>query len=107
MQKRNDIQRFLIGKRIFSVLVALAIFSFVLYGYFISVSVVNVLVRESASSDIVAISSKVSDLETQYLALKNEITIEYAYANGFKDIKDKRFTTRTSLANRGLTVNTQ
>jgi len=78
-----------------------------LYGYFISTSIFNVLVREEVELDIVTLNSTISELETKYLAVKNEITIEYAYANGFTDISKKDYTPRTSTLGRGLTVNSQ
>ena len=107
MRKKSTAQSIVIGKRVFSVLLSLLFIFAMLYVYFISSSIVNILVREDTEQDIAEISSQISGLEARYLELKNEITIEYAYAKGFHDVADKQFTARASLAGRGLSFNDQ
>jgi hypothetical protein len=103
MQQRRENKQYIIGKRIFNILSAFFVMLLVLYGYFVSVSILNVVVREETERAIVALDSRIGDLEAEYLRKKNAITLEYAYQVGFHTVTEKEFVTRTSLA-RGLTL---
>jgi hypothetical protein len=107
MNRRSEIQRFIIGKRVLSLLASLLAIFVVLYVYFVSSSIVNVLVREEVDFDIAVISSEISELEARYLEEKNKMTLEYAYTLGFNDLKKKDFVIRASLATHDLTFNGQ
>ncbi len=107
MYRKNDIGHLVFGKRILETLLLLLGFFIFLYIYFISSSIITVIVREEVSGNIVAVSSTISGLESKYLALKNEITVEYAYTHGFSDISSKSYTPRVSATGRVLTVNSQ
>lgn len=104
MQRRSKTHTYDFGKKIFSLLIFLLSSLLLLYGYFISASIVNVLVREEVERDIADVSSHVSQLESQYLVQKNKITLEYAYTQGFSNITNKQFTARASLIG-GLSLN--
>lgn len=87
------------------VLTALLIMIFILvcfYGYFISKSIVNVIVREEISNDVVAVSSAISELEFKYINHKNTINREYAETAGFTNITAKKFVARKSFAKLSL-----
>lgn len=85
-------------KRVFTALV-LAVFVLMgLYGYFISKSIINVIVREEINNDIVAVSSAISELEFGYINRKNTINKEFAMLTGFKDLTEKKFVARKSFA---------
>jgi len=107
MHRKNDIGRLVLGKRILGVLLVSLFGLIFLYGYFISSSIFNVIVREEVERDLVTLNSTIGELEAKYLAVKNEITIEYAYAHGFTDLSKKGYAPRTSTLGRGLTVNSQ
>lgn len=66
-------------------LITLTIFAvcFGLYVYFVSASVVHVIVHKEVDREIATLNSHISELETQYLAAKDAITREDAYARGF------------------------
>lgn len=81
-----------------------AVLLMTLYIFFVSSSIVNVVVREEIEQEIATIYSDVGELEFTYLALKDDITLELAYDLGFTDIVGKTFVTRKSLSGRGLTL---
>ncbi|HJO89713.1 MAG: hypothetical protein QGH85_00370 [Candidatus Pacebacteria bacterium] len=92
-------------KRAFVVLVFIILILFGLYLYFISKSIVNVIVREEINSDVAAVSSTISELETRYIAHKEAIDIEFAKSAGFKILKEKKFVAKKSLARKGTALN--
>jgi hypothetical protein len=70
-------------QRVFYALVTLlAIFS-VLYGVLVKQTIVHVVEREKVQKEMRALNTEISGLETEYMAKKGEITLEFAYANGF------------------------
>ena len=94
-------------KRIFWSLVVAILALFVLYGYFVSTSITNVILREEVEENILAVNSEISQLEFIYLDQKNTVTLEFAYEMGFMDIDDKEFVSRKSLLSRELTLNNE
>lgn len=77
----------------------------VLYGYFVSTSIVSVLVRQEIEQEIATLNGTMSSFESDYLTHKENINIEYAYTLGFTDIRNKQFVTRKSLLSQGLSIN--
>ena len=59
------------------------------YGYMVNQTVWNAFNRDQAEEQIVAMNSKLGDLEFQYMSLSNNVSIEKAYSLGFQDAKDK------------------
>lgn len=76
-----------------------------LYIYFLSRSVLNVVMREEVEVEISALSSSIGELEFQYIALKNSVDVERAEEFGLVALRDKEYVARHSLAERGLTLN--
>jgi hypothetical protein len=85
-------------KRAFVALVFAILILAGLYGYFISKSIINVIVREEINNDIVVVSSATSELEFEYINYKNAINKEYAISAGFTKLASKKFVTRKSFA---------
>lgn len=54
-----------------------------LYIGFLSTSIVNVSVRQETNDKIVALRSKVAQLEFQYVSLQNTMTSETALSKGY------------------------
>jgi len=77
----------------------------VLYGYFVSTSIVNVIVRQEIEQEIATLNGAMSSFESDYLTHKENVDIEYAYMLGFTDIHNKQFVTRKSLLSQGLSIN--
>lgn len=71
----------------------LALF-FVSYVYMVNQTVRNVVQRERAGGEISELRSKLSDLELRYIDRKNEITVEFAEAKGFREQVALKFVDR-------------
>ena len=67
--------------------------------YAISVhsAIINVIEREKIVSEIREKSTIVSELESEYFALKNKINMELAYSKGYKESEINSFISRKSL----------
>ncbi len=102
MKRAKTLQINIFEKRAFTALIAIVFILLGFYGYFISKSIVNVIVREEVNNDIVAVSSAISELEFEYIAHKNTINKEYAKAAGFTNIASKKFVARKSFAKLSL-----
>ncbi|MFQ5661913.1 MAG: hypothetical protein ACE5F2_01525 [Candidatus Paceibacteria bacterium] len=92
-------------KRAFAVLVFAILTLVGFYGYFISKSIINVIVREEISGDVAAVNSSISELEARYLEHKDAIRIEFAKSAGFEELAEKKFVARKSLARNSTTLN--
>ena len=100
--KTKTLQINIFEKRAFTALIAIVFILLGFYGYFISKSIVNVIVREEINNDVVAVSSNISELEFEYIAHKNTINKEFAKSAGFKDLAEKNFVARKSFAKLGI-----
>lgn len=96
--KTKTLQINIFEKRAFAILVMMIFILLGFYGFFISKSIVNVIVREEINNDIVAINSIISDLEFNYINRKDTINKEYAEEIGFKTIANKKFVNKKSFA---------
>ena len=103
--RTKTIQINIFEKRAFAVLVFAILILAGFYGYFISKSIINVIVREEISGDVVAVNGAISELEAEYIAHKNAIGIEFAISAGFKNLAEKKFVARKSLAQNSITLN--
>jgi hypothetical protein len=70
---------------VFVILVGAFMFSLVSYAYSVHHAITNVVMRESIVKDIQTRSTAVADLETKYFTLKNNVSIDLAHADGFKE----------------------
>ena len=103
--KKKAVHIHIFEKRILVSLIVLIAFLAGMYGFLLSSSVVNVLIREETEQKIMVMYSNMSDIESKYLTQKNHITLSLAYKLGFTDIQNKTFVTRASLLRKGLTFN--
>ncbi|MEI7513206.1 MAG: hypothetical protein WCJ74_01120 [bacterium] len=67
-----------------------------LYISFLSVSIVNVSVRQNTNDKIIALRSKVASLEFQYVAIQNNITTESALSKGYVTSAPVAYVTKES-----------
>jgi hypothetical protein len=77
---------------------AMIVFFFVLislYICFLSASIVNVSVRQDTNDKIVALRSKVAQLEFQYVAIQNNITNDIAVSKGYIASTPVAYVTKT------------
>ena len=66
----------------------------VFYALFVNQTVMNIVERQSIEKEMAALESRVGNLEFEFIAKKNEINLDYAYAQGFEDILDTRYIAR-------------
>jgi ABC-type Na+ efflux pump permease subunit len=59
---------------------------FVLYVYIVSKTILNVVDRKTAEQSIKDVNSSISELESQYISLGQDINLAYAESQGFKEI---------------------
>ncbi len=81
----------------------LLLLAFALYMYFLSASVLNVVMRQEIDTEIRATQTKISGLESRYIVAKTNITPDVAIAHGLLKADQKTFITKTkaNLALRG------
>ena len=89
--------------RIFWALVLLVVMSFGLYVYALNAVIRNTVARQNLELVAADLSTQASSLEYAYINLKNKISIDMAYAQGFKDISSPIYISR-ARAN-SLTMN--
>lgn len=100
-KKINNIER---PKAIFwclGLFIFLGLFS---YGYLVKASIINIVDRQEMNKEISILSSKVVSLESEYVKVKNNITVESAKSLGFVSASSQKFVTKTDSA-LGLSVN--
>ncbi len=69
----------------------LLVVSVVAYMYFLSVSVVHVVMRKEVIQSINQLRSEIAFLESSYIEANHLISQQVATANGFNAVKDKVF----------------
>lgn len=104
MNRRSNTAILSLKRRIFWVLVVSIAALLFLYGYFVSYSIVNVVLREEVEQELTQVTTRLSDLEFQYLSKRDTINIALAYSLGFQDISQKQFIYRRSLLSQNLTL---
>jgi len=67
----------------------------ILYVYFLSLSVVEVVVRKQIDSDISHIHSDISELEETYISMQHSVSQEIAMQQGFVKTTKKVFVDRS------------
>ena len=90
--------------KIFLVLTTLSILSLFFYMYAVSATARNIATRQGLEREITKISTSLDSLEFAYIALRNKVTMELAYAHGFQEVKNPLYVSRSSPAS--LSFNT-
>ena len=68
---------------------------FLLYIYFISASVVHVVIRKEINQDTVTLHTQISQLETEYIDAQHRVSDEIASLEGYDKVVNKFFIDRT------------
>ncbi len=89
-------------RKIFYVLVSLIVIASSFYGFFVKQTIMDVVEREKIQKEARTITSDIGDLESEYIAEKGKITLEFAYAQGFRDALDTHYITRKTLSRNTL-----
>lgn len=74
------------------------------YGYLVRSAIVNIVSRQTIEKSILALSSEVLSLESEYVKAKNNVTLDSAKNLGFVTVSSQKFVTKTSNT-LGLSVN--
>lgn len=81
--------------RFFYAIVMVLVAASVAYAYFLSASVVNVVMRKNIDAQIAVASTKMSDLESNYIELQHSLSADIATQKGFIPTSKKLFVDRT------------
>ncbi|HEY4486909.1 MAG TPA: hypothetical protein VJB70_04225 [Candidatus Paceibacterota bacterium] len=68
-----------------------------LYGYFVNVAILNIVMRQQSSEELKDLQSVVSELESRYSTLRVGITREHARTLGFVEPKSQTFVSEKRL----------
>ena len=90
----GKINRGYFEKTIFWGLVIPTIILSIFYAYFVKQTIINIVERENFEDEIVVLNSEIGKLEFDYIALKNEVDIDYAHSIGFVNVHEMKFASR-------------
>lgn len=79
------------------ILLFILLFSFVLYIVYVNQTVRNVVKRQQLDKDISSLNAHIGELEFKYISMKNDVTIDKAYALGFTDVTETKFESRKAV----------
>lgn len=69
------------------------------YMYAVNRTVFNVVAATKAEKSLAQSSASVADLESSYISLRNKITLDFAYTQGFQDASGQQiFITKKPIA---------
>jgi len=74
---------------------SLVLVSVICYMYFLSASVVHVVMRKEVDKEIASLSSAVGSLEASYIEIQHSVSKDIASMRGFKQTDEKIFIDRT------------
>ncbi|TAK57892.1 hypothetical protein EPO17_00785 [Patescibacteria group bacterium] len=98
-QIKNQIQNVSrLEQKIFFGLIAILFILFSIYGFLLKTTVHNIVLRENFGKERATLVSHVADLNANYIALKNSITLEVAYSRGFKPASEPHFISKQNTA---------
>lgn len=78
-------------KLLFTLALSLLVALFSLYIYFVSASVVHVVMRQEAEHDIAGLHSEISRLEAEYILAQHDVSDDIATLSGYVASDDKIF----------------
>lgn len=78
-----------------SLCVALLVSSVIAYMYFLSLSVVHVVMRKEATQELSQLRSSIADLEASYIEARHQISAKVASVDGFNHNQDKIFISKS------------
>ena len=82
--------------RTFGVLAALLCASLVMYIYAVTVTVHNTARRQALEGQVASITTSLSELEFNSIALKNKIDLDLALAHGFSEVTSPTYVARSA-----------
>jgi hypothetical protein len=91
-------------QRVFWFLAGASALSIFIYIYAVNATAHHLAVRQNLESEVSEMSSEISRLEFEAIALRNDVTIDTARQLGFTEVKEPLYVSRTSAGS--LTLNT-
>ena len=92
-------------KNIFWSLIALIVFCSIFYIYCVTTTIHQIVARQQAENQLALLTQRISSEEFDFINLKNDVTLEKAYALGFKDVANKVFVSQKTVGY--VTMNTE
>ncbi len=84
-QSNHKITESSLGRKIFKIVLISFVILCALYAYIIGNITFNVVARKTFTQEKSLITSRIGELEVQYLALSGGVTMDVARASGFED----------------------
>ena len=81
-------------RTIFAFATAFLTLAFMMYMYFLCVSVVNIVIRKSIDIESTEVATHIKTLESRYIDAQGKVTKEAAVLHGFSSATDKTYITR-------------
>ncbi len=78
-------------KNIFWTLVGILLLCAAFYMYSVTTTIHNTVALQNLENQASQMTYSISSEESQYIALRNTITLSYAYSLGFTDVSEKNF----------------
>ena len=75
------------------------------YTYSVNRTVFNVVASEKSSKVLAQNNAKLADLESKYIALSSDLTLDFAYAQGYQDASGHQIYVPNKNAPVGLSFN--
>jgi hypothetical protein len=82
--------------RLFYIALSLCVGMFAAYMYFLSESVMHVVMRKEVDREISSTGTQVGELESQYIELQHSVSNEIASMQGYVPVEEKIFIGKTS-----------
>jgi hypothetical protein len=98
MHKRKSKKLYREEQALFFGAVFVLLFVTVLYMYFLSASVVHVVMRKEINQEIAHMSSYVSGLESEYIEAQHKVSNDIAEMQGYVRTNEKIFINRTETS---------
>ncbi len=92
-------------KAIFGIFFSLFIFLLFSYGFMINKTISNAVAKQQMEKEIIALNSDVNSMESGYLSLKNDITIDFAIAEGFVVNTEEKYAMSSVVGGLSLSIN--
>lgn len=77
-------------------LVGIILSGVALYVYFLSASIVHVVIRKEISQDLALLHTEISQLETAYIEAQHRVSDEIASLDGYAPVVSKTFIDRSA-----------
>lgn len=95
MNTKTAVRAIHLERTAFLALAGVCVSLFSLYIYFISASVVHVVMRTETSQEITKIASQISELESRYIEAQHRVSSDIASLQGYTPADAKIFIDRT------------